>query len=249
VPLPSGKVPQMNCRDFEKSFDEYVDGALPPPLAARCVAHVSMCPPCEQEVTRWQQTRNLLSTAVAEVATAVDVSALWKDVEAALDRDGSASDREPSFVRGEESKREGRGARRSASGASKRGAGFAAAAWRFGSAAGASALAAAAAVVFLVPGPASMTATGTVGKERTVLASYSPPKKLIRRVSNGVSPAAYHPGGSNAPQPRAASYIDNLEAPQGHLVSTWVQPRTNVRVIWVEDRGTGGPVRTADYRR
>ena len=247
MPLPSGMLPEMNCRDFEKSFDEYVDGALPPPLAARCVAHVSMCPPCEQEVTRWQQTRILLSTAVAEVATAVDVSSLWKDVEAALGSAGSANDRAPSFVRGEDSKREGRGARRSAS--ATRRAGFAAAAWRFGSAAGASALAAAAAVVFLVPGPASMTATGTVGKERTVLASYSPPKKLIRQVSNGVSPAAYHPGGSTAPQPRAASYIDNLEAPQGHVVSTWVQPRTNARVIWVEDRGTGGPVRTADFRR
>lgn len=249
MPLPSGMLPEMNCRDFEKSFDEYVDGALPPPLAARCVAHVSMCPPCEREVTRWQQTRILLSTAVAEVATAVDVSALWRDVEASLDSAGSAYDRAPSFVRGGESRREAHGARRSASGASKRRAGFAAAAWRFTSAAGVSALAAAAAVVFLVPGPASMTATGIVGKERTVLASYSPPKKLIRQLSNGISPAAYHLGGSSAPQSRAASYIDNLEAPQGHVVSTWVQPRTNTSVIWVEDRGTGGPVRTADFRR
>ena len=57
-----------------------------------------------------------------------------------------------------------------------------------------------------------------------------------------VARASYTPPPLARPE---VSHVDGLEAAPGHLVSTWVQPRTNARVIWVQDRGVGAPVRTA----
>jgi len=263
---PSG----MSCADFEKSFDEYVDDMLAPDLAAAARCHLSMCTACDREVTRWQQTRILLSTAVADFATAVDVSALRRDVEAALGFTDAQSDaegvervqggsREAVVERGRDARRRGgRGAGREA--ASGRRSTFSAV-WRFASAATVSAATAAAAVLLLTPAPQTIGtfATNTPAATSAPIATFASAVASLPRPT--FQPASYRGARSGLEDARPVAYtppplakpeishVDGLEAAPGHLVSTWVQPRTNARVIWVQDRGVGAPIRTAGLDR
>jgi len=246
--------PEMTCADFEASFDQYVDDLLEPRMAEACCCHLAKCTPCDREVTRWQQTRILLSTAVTDFATAVDVSSVRNDVFAALGLDGRDSAavverrrsamREAAHERAGDARRDsGRRARREA-GAPRR-SGFAAV-LRFASAATVSAMTAAAAVLLLTPAPTTAPSVVASAPAPTSVASVS--RSSMRPVAwsknsfEDVAPAV------NTPPPLArpeVSHVDGLEAAPGQLVSTWVQPRTNARVIWVQDRGLGAPVRMA----
>jgi len=249
----------MNCTDFEKSFNEYVDDMLEPAIAACARRHVAKCPACDREVTRWQQTRILLSTAVSDFATAVDVSSLRGDVFATLGLDGAESrhaglrDREAALSRGMDSRRDARGRNLRRAGRRSGEAGRTStwsAAWRFASAATVSAATAAAAVLLLTPGPTNGPGiVASVAPSPASRSSYEPAafRAGVRAFHNlNVAPATYSPPPLAHPE---ISHVDGLEAAPGHLVSTWVQPRTNARVIWVEDRGTGAPVRTAGLDR
>ena len=130
--------------------------------------------------------------------------------------------------------------------------------FRFASAATVSALTAAAAVLLLTPAPQTtspqMAGLSPSGSQPSVsrpsaksasikLASYSPWSK---KVFEDVAPAANMPPPFARPQ---VSHVDGIEAAPGQAVSTWVQPRTNARVIWVQDRGVGAPVRMAGLRK
>lgn len=255
---------EMTCTDFEKSFDAYVDGLLDGAMLAACERHIGCCRACDREVTRWQQARILLSTAVADFATAVDVSSLRGDVEAALGfADAGAPskrravDREASYERvvadRPAGRRSGRGAGREA--VAGRRSSFSAT-LRMMSAAAVSAATAAAAVLLLAPGPqgaatpqfASLPAASSPASSSAPSAySYQPASlRSGRRVVEDVAPAAYTPPPLARPQ---VSHVDGLEAAPGHQVATWVQPKTNARVIWVENRGMGAPVRTAGLDR
>ncbi len=75
----------IDCSGFESKFDAYVDAALEPADMAMLAAHVRCCPHCDEIVTRYQEARALLTTAVAERAAAVDVSGLWESIEGRLD--------------------------------------------------------------------------------------------------------------------------------------------------------------------
>ncbi len=75
----------IDCKQFESKFDAYVDAALDPAERARLAAHVRCCSHCDKIVTRYQEARALLTTAVAEQAAAVDVSGLWESIEQRLD--------------------------------------------------------------------------------------------------------------------------------------------------------------------
>lgn len=257
--LPTDKFPEMCCADFEKCFDEYVDELLDAGMAGAASRHVATCTACDREVTRWQQTRILLSTAVADFATAVDISSLRQDVEAALGLSLQAGDRvrrrsevrEPAAPHRDAASRQGdrqagrRAGREAASGS--RGRGGLAAAVRFLSAATVSAATAAAAVMLLSPAPRTAV---------QVLADASPAAPTFQAASvfvpgsrdnfADVAPVAYTPPPLAKPD---VAKVDGLEAAAGHLVSTWVQPKTNARVIWVQDRGLGAPVRTAGFER
>jgi anti-sigma factor RsiW len=254
---------QMTCADFEKSFDHYVDGLLDPDAFAACERHVAMCKACDREVTRWQQARILLSTAVADFASVVDVSSLRADVEAALGLTGAGSpskrravDREAVYERGVADRPAARGTGRSADRgravANGRRAAFSAT-LRMVSAAAVSAATAAAAVLMLTPGPqgaATMVASAPAVSAPAASSStysYQPASfRAARRAVEDVAPVAYTPPPLARPQ---VSHVDGLEAGPGHQVSTWVQPKTNARVIWVENRGMGAPVRTAGLDR
>jgi hypothetical protein len=254
---------EMTCKEFESSFDQYVDETLGSAMMDACSCHIAKCPPCDREVSRWQQTRILLSTAVADFSTAVDVSSVRNDVfaalgfdKAAIDQHGSRIDelgrqsatREAAFDRGASKRSAGRPARRAASGERRSTFG---AVLRFASAATVSAIAAAAAVMVISPAPVG---TGTP----TQLASTVPPSdyiannavrpsgvgfrpaSLVRAVKRErnrelVAPVAY----SNPPFAKPeVSHVEGLEAAPGQRVSTWVQ-RGGSRVIWVDASGPG----------
>ncbi|MFN2378488.1 MAG: hypothetical protein ABR538_18305 [Candidatus Binatia bacterium] len=252
---PTDKLAEMCCADFEKCFDEYVDELLDAGMAGAASRHVASCTACDREVTRWQQTRILLSTAVADFATAVDLSSLRQDVEAALglslqagDRERRRSEvREPASPRRDARRADRQASRRAGREAASGRRGGLAAAVRFLSAATVSAATAAAAVLLLSPAPRTAV---------QVLADASPAAPTFQAASAfvpgsrdnfaDVAPVAYTPPPLAKPD---VAKVDGLEAAAGHLVSTWVQPKTNARVIWVQDRGLGAPVRTAGFER
>ncbi len=255
----------MTCAEFEACFDQYVDETLDAAMMNSCSCHISKCRPCDKEVTRWQQTRILLSTAVADLSTAVDVSSVRGDVFAALgfaddaasreaevhemDKRQSAT-REPAYDRSASRRGAGRTARRAASGERRSTFG---AAMRFVSAATVSAIAAAAAVMVISPspqgtGPAQQFAST---KPAVVSGASIKPASLARAAKRNsfhqepIAPVAY----SSPPLARPeVSHVEGIEPAPGQQAATWVQPRTGARVIWVENRG-GTPVRTAGLSR
>lgn len=232
----------MSCSRLEGIFDAYVDGAMPADEAEMVARHLDRCATCDREIARWQQTRILLSTAVAEVAAAVDVSTLFDDVVSALEgaeeRGGErrlvARERSGSARRSAAERRtladRGRGARRSL-----------AAAWRFGAAATASAAVAAAGVLLFSPvtQQASRIAAGPLG---------APLARSLAELPRGGPVADVRPVSLDSAR-TPMSHIDGIEAAPGHTVTTWVQPRTSARVIWVQNRSFGAPVQTAGLSR
>jgi len=263
VSISSGNHPEMTCADFEQSFNQYVDDLLEPAVASAARRHAAKCTACNREVMRWQQTRILLSTAVADFASAVDLSSVRSGVEAALglaSSDGGSEERpsigarEAAYNRGRSARpavmRRGmRGERRGAGGERR---GPLVAAFRYASAAAVSAAAAAVAVLTLMPAQ-----QGTL----SVVAS-APASSSARSSSRSMfQPASFRLGSRGLPEAAPATYappplarpetphVDGLEAAAGHTASTWVQPRTNARVIWVQDRGLGAPIRTAGLDR
>jgi len=266
VSLTSGTHAEMTCADFEQSFNQYVDDLLDPAMAAAARRHVAKCTACNREVMRWQQTRILLSTAVADFATAVDLSSVRSGVAAALGFDDDAAadrtrggTREAAYDRGAATRhaagrwsRGSRSARRSAQASDRRGS-FGAAV-RAASAAAVSAAVAAVAVLTLSP----------VSQQAVSVVASAPGHSSSSVRSNSRSlyqPASFRLGSRGVPEAQAANYapaplarpetphVDGLEAAAGHMASTWVQPRTNARVIWVQDRGLGAPIRTAGLDR
>jgi hypothetical protein len=257
---------EMTCKEFESSFDRYVDETLDSAMMDACSCHIAKCQPCDREVSRWQQTRILLSTAVADFSTAVDVSSVRGDVlaalgftdEAAKAAHGSRIDelgrqsatREAGYDRGTAKRSAGRSGRRAASGERRSTFG---AVLRFASAATVSAIAAAAAVMVISPAPVG-TGTGTA----TQFASSVPPSDYI--ANNAVRPSGvgFRPASlvravkrernrdliapvtySNPPFAKpAVSHVEGLEAAPGQKVTTYVQ-RGGARVIWVDSSGPG----------
>jgi hypothetical protein len=230
----------MNCAEFEKHFDFYIDDLLAPALMREARDHLTACPTCEKSVTRFQQTRVLLSTAVAEVASAVDVSGLWKSVESRLGELPSGALEPtvevvrvaPAAVRPGLGQRVLEWARDSFS---EFGYG-----WSAGLMGTASA-AAAAVIMFAVTAPApDATSPGAAQ-----VASAPAPVDALRS-ANVRTVASAEPRAGRASlvsatvgQPVARNTrnvrLDSIRTSPGHLVSTWVMPKQKARVIWVAD--------------
>jgi hypothetical protein len=248
---------KMNCAEFEACFDQYIDETLDAASMHSASSHLATCRSCDLEVTRWQQTRILLSTAVADLSTAVDVSSLRSDVFAALGFDDvetkrQSVTREAAYERGASKRSAGRSARRAASGARRSTFG---AVLRFASAATVSAIAAAAAVMVISPAPEGPGSSRQFASQRPAVVASNwerpsgtgiRPASLARAAKRGslnrelARPATFTPPPLARPE---VSHVDGLEAAEGQQVATWVQPNTGARVIWVESRGLGAPVR------
>ncbi|MEO2136100.1 MAG: zf-HC2 domain-containing protein, partial [bacterium] len=75
----------VDCHDFEERVHAFIDDELPDTELAAMRGHLGDCPRCEKIVTGFQKTGTLISTAVTEMVTAVDVSGIWQAVESGLD--------------------------------------------------------------------------------------------------------------------------------------------------------------------
>lgn len=75
----------MTCADFDAKIDLYIDGQLPASEMQAVTTHTASCTGCKEIVSGYEQARALLRTAVADKVTAVDVSGLWRSIEASLD--------------------------------------------------------------------------------------------------------------------------------------------------------------------
>jgi len=245
----------MTCSEFDQAFDPYVDGVLDPVSAAAARMHVDSCPICDRTVARWQQSRILLSTAVAEIATAVDVSGLLAAVSSALDDSGEVGVAPPRrrLVSRRAHREHELHAQRGASsvraeataGASRRASksGRFSGLRHFATVAGAAAAAAAASILLLAPGPSPLVEVAT--KAATSSGSFA---------SSWVKPVAFNTeapssGAGWRPLSPVPALVDAIEPGAGHTVSTWVQPRTQARVIWVQRQDSGPTVQTAGYQK
>jgi anti-sigma factor RsiW len=81
----------VNCSQFEEKLDLYLDGELDHVSMPLVAGHIADCGACHKVVTDHEKARALLITAVADEAAAVDVSGLWRDIEAKLDSPGVVS--------------------------------------------------------------------------------------------------------------------------------------------------------------
>ncbi len=212
----------MNCNEFQANLDRYVDGELSTADMRSAADHATACTSCDSLVTSSQQLNALLTTAVTDRVTAVDVSGLWKSIEAELDRDpGLAPMFQPAAGN--------TGNNRPAIGR------------RFGDWLGtlvgdgawiparAGALAAAAAAVALM--------VSFQGGDREAPRVGPAPGATASAVSNLPSSAA-SAGFMTASAARTRVRpvrIDSMEVAAGHNVTTWMRPKTKTRVIWVGD--------------
>ena len=197
----------MDCQRFQTLLDNYLDGTLARRDARDAGRHLMACPSCEQEVTSVQQTRALLSSAVADAAAAVDVSGMWEAIDAAVPHRTIA---EPVAARtpAPAGLWSSLAARWNAVWDNPR-VGYAGRVWTWSAA---SACAAAVAVLLFSDGsdPRPVSVAGVDGTATSRFASTSARAPEVSRVR-----------------------VESIEAGRGHSFSTWEQPRSGARVIWV----------------
>ena len=74
----------MDCAEFDRNIDLYIDRMLSTSDMDSAASHTKACRGCNESVTSYQHARALLTTAVADRVTAVDVSGMWEAIEASL---------------------------------------------------------------------------------------------------------------------------------------------------------------------
>lgn len=211
----------MNCSDFESKVDLYLDGVLPSEDAEGICCHLSSCRSCEALVTRHQQTASLLRGAVADRASVVDLSGLWRDIEARLEPQlapEEAKEPEPAWI---ERLRQWWSTRPALMPIATP---LRAGAW--------AAAMAVAVVVVAMSLPETATQLRQVQKPVN-LASASTPRRMARTLHTVKSKSVR---------------IDSLEVAGGHTVTTWMRPRTNTRMILIADND-GFAVSDASFSR
>lgn len=71
----------MDCKQLDEKLDHYLDGELDAAGTEAVRLHTASCPSCNDTITAFQQTRAMITTAVADLATAVDVSGFFEGIE------------------------------------------------------------------------------------------------------------------------------------------------------------------------
>jgi hypothetical protein len=203
----------VSCNDFQANLDLYVDGELSSTDMRSAAAHAAMCTSCDSLVTSNQQLHVLLTTAVTDRVTAVDVSGLWESIEVELDNGPGVDFSKPAVLPTKKPSFRHRFGE-----------------W-LGTLAGdgffipirAGALAAAAvAVALIVALPATETEAPRVG-----------PRSAATNSAIGSSTSVIMAAAAKV-RVRPVS-IDSMEVAEGRNVTTWMRPKTKTRVIWVGD--------------
>lgn len=228
----------MTCADFDQKLDRYLDHRLSSGENSSVRDHLKLCTSCRALATAQQECQALLLTAVTDVVTAVDVSAIWTGVSAAIDAEptrkhGWFQDQ----IRGLRTWWDG--IRETVS---------------FGHTAWAGAAAAAVLVTMFTIGGGETGSDRVAGSSSTETAAIeriaSTPSRLasrstspsLQRSRSGTRVASV--GVSSNTRRRSSVRLDKLETSTGHTVATWTQPKTNSRVIWVasDEVGAMGPM-------
>jgi anti-sigma factor RsiW len=66
----------ISCREVVEIVTEYLEGALPPEVAAKLEEHLAACPPCRIYVEQIRQTARVAAAAEAELERHPDREAL-----------------------------------------------------------------------------------------------------------------------------------------------------------------------------
>lgn len=203
----------MDCRAFEANIDRYLDVVLSGPDMKTAAEHVRGCEGCNKLVTSYQHASALLRTAVADKAAAVDVSGLWKSIEARLEAEpGTLALARPEL-----------------SGA------------KVGKVGWARQLDRARDLVLAILGPAPLRA-GVFAAAAVVLALFVLAGSTDIGTKFGHAIARKKVGAptiiSRHDDLRTRDVsIDNVDIAAGSSVSIWSRPRTRTQVIWVNDPG------------
>ncbi|MBC8293252.1 MAG: zf-HC2 domain-containing protein [Proteobacteria bacterium] len=207
----------VNCHDFEDRVHAFLDDELPDTELAAMRGHLGDCPRCEKIVTGFQKTGALISTAVTEMVTAVDVSGIWQAVESGLDAGVIAAELATPSASGREHPAQGH------PGSSR----WDSPRWdspRWDS------------VRRVLDSIATRVSPGNLGwagaaASVTALA-------MLMLLSAGQD-GQVGDTGRNVTVAQAAGLksarLDSLSGAPGYTVSSWVQPRTKARVIWVDN--------------
>jgi anti-sigma factor RsiW len=75
----------MTCGDVETLLDAFLDSELPPPMLVSVARHAAGCAACDDSIRSMTQMRERLADAIRVDAAALDLSALWPRIEAAVD--------------------------------------------------------------------------------------------------------------------------------------------------------------------
>ena len=214
----------VNCHDFEDRVHAFLDDELPDTELAAMRGHLGDCPRCEKIVTGFQKTGALISTAVTEMVTAVDVSGIWQAVERGLD--AGVVDAEltiPSATARDQPTQNHPGPAR-----------WDSARWD-----------SVRSVLDSIAARVSPVNLGWAGAAASVTAL------AMFLLLAGEQDGQVADSGRNVTVARAAgpksARLDSLSGAPGYTVSSWVQPRTKARVIWVDNSADGFASRDARY--
>lgn len=214
----------MICKDFQANLDLYVDRELPARDFSDAKAHAEACPTCEALVTERQKLGVLLSTAVTDRVTAVDVCGLWDAIEQDLDAAPASSPfghpaahTPPSEPVGESMGWPARIGRMLGFGGEETG-------WSWSpQTAGAFVMAAAAVALVAV-------FQGTDPNLEPTVATVA---SLVPIPSNIDQTPSQEPAKLVRARERSVR-IDAMEVGSGHTVQTWMRPKSRTRVIWID---------------
>jgi hypothetical protein len=227
----------VNCSDFQAQLDFYLDDELDDVSGAQAAHHIDSCPTCKRDVADHKQARSFLIAAVADKAAAVDVSGLWKAIEAGLDSPAPAPNVLPMA---DWRVRHATPVARDAAAV----AGSATSARPFAGAA-------------KFRTPTKRTTLSTLGwfQKGALTAAAAAAVFAFSLFGNGETPSpaptqiSRGGGGGLATQFRPVR-IDSMEVASGHSVSTWIKPRTKTRVIWLaNNNGNNFSVTPASHSR
>jgi anti-sigma-K factor RskA len=75
----------VNCQDFQKRFDIFLDGEVDGRTMRDLALHVSHCTSCEEELRQSENLQKLIAGSIQAGVDRVDAVELWRSIEAGLE--------------------------------------------------------------------------------------------------------------------------------------------------------------------
>lgn len=75
----------LQCQDFQKRFDLFLDGEVDGRTMRELALHVTRCPSCEAELRGSESLQELIAAAVQSKVDRIDSEDLWRSIAAGLE--------------------------------------------------------------------------------------------------------------------------------------------------------------------